>query len=217
MVAMFGVPADLRIAYAAAGVPKILSYQGRLSDASDNLLGGSSGTTYYFRFSFYTSSSGGTQVWPTGTACTHSLVVRQGVFNANIGDTSECSDVLDYDFTSRDAVYLQVDVSSNGSSFESLSPRPRVTSSAFANIADTLLATSTQSRLGTTTPIGTSLLTIEATSTGVIPLTIRAALGQIANLFQIQKTMPAIWSLLRAQATLASVLQLPDLFSQFRV
>ena len=114
--------------YAASGVPRIMSYQGRLTDSSGNLLGGT-GTSYNFRFSLYTASSGGTRVWPSGSGdpCTHSLVVKEGVFNANIGDTSECSDVLDFDFTSRDEVYLQVEVyNSTSSSWEALSPRHRI-------------------------------------------------------------------------------------------
>lgn len=171
--------------FAAAGVPKILSYQGRLTNANGDLLGGS-GTTYYFRFSLHSASSGGSQLWPSGTPCTHSLNVKQGVFNANIGDASECSDVLDYDFVSRDAVWLEVHVSSNNSTFETLTPRQRINATAFALVADTLIATSTQSRLGTTSPISTSLLTIEATTTSVIPLSIRGTSGQTADLFQIQ-------------------------------
>lgn len=169
----------------AAGVPKIISYQGRLTNSSSDLLGGS-GTTFYFRFSLHSASSGGSQLWPGGTPCTHSLVVRQGVFNAGVGDTSECSDVLDFDFASRDAVWLEVKVSSDNSTFETLTPRQRISSTAFAVVADTLVATSTQSRVGTTSPIDTSLLTIESTTTSVIPLTIRAAFGQLADLFQIQ-------------------------------
>ncbi len=148
---------------AAGGVPKILNYQGRLTDASDNLLGGS-GTTYYFRFGIFAASSGGSQLWPASTPCSHALTVKQGVFNAGVGDASECSDVLNFDFTSRDAVYLEVSVSSDNSTFETLTPRQRIDASAFALIADTIIATSTQSRLGTTTPIGTSLLTIQATT-----------------------------------------------------
>ena len=65
--------------FGAAGVPKILSYQGRLTNANDDLLGGV-GTTYYFRFALYSASSGGTTLWPSGTPCTHSRNVKQGGF-----------------------------------------------------------------------------------------------------------------------------------------
>jgi len=179
-------------AESAAGVPRIMSYQGRLTNASGDLLGGS-GTSYYFRFSLYGASSGGSQLWPAGSAtpCTHTLPVKEGVFNAGIGDTSECSDALNYDFASTDALYLQVQVSSDNSTFETLTPRQRVTSSAFAAIADSVVSTSTQSRLGTTSPIGTSLLTIEASTSSVVPLSIRAAAGQTANILQIQNAAAA--------------------------
>jgi len=171
---------------AAGGVPKIISYQGRLTNASGSLLGGT-GTNYNFRFSLWTATSGGTQLWPSGTSCTHTLVVKEGVFNAGVGDTSECADILDYDFSSRDAVYLQVEVyNSSTSLWEELSPRQRINSSVFALVADTLISTSTQFRIGTTSPIGTSLLTIEATSSAVVPLSLRAATGQAADIFQVQ-------------------------------
>ena len=176
------------LAQSAAGVPRIISYQGRLTNASGDLQGGSAGTTFYFKFSLHTASSGGSQLWPANSAtpCTHSLTVTSGVFNAGIGDTSECSDILDFDFTQNDSVYLQVQVSSNGSSFETLTPRQRIDSSAYAITASTLISTSTQSRLGTTTSIGSSLLTVEATSTNSMLVSLRSFLNQVTDIFQIQ-------------------------------
>lgn len=176
-------------ALGAAGV-RIISYQGRLTNANGDLLG-SNGTTFYFKFSLHSATSGGTKLWPEGTPCTHSLNVKQGVFNANIGDVLECPDTLDFDFISKNAIWLEVRVSSDNVTFETLSPRQRVNAAAFALVADTVIATSTQSRLGTTSPISTSLLTIEATTTSVIPLSIRASPGQVADLFKIQNAAGA--------------------------
>jgi hypothetical protein len=46
----------------------------------------------------------------------------------------------------------------------------------------------TPSSFGTTTPIGNSAVTIEASTTTAVPLSIRAALGQLANIFNIQNS-----------------------------
>ncbi|MBU6415104.1 hypothetical protein KGQ34_02595, partial [Patescibacteria group bacterium] len=230
-------------ANSATGVPKIISYQGRLANASGNLLGGSSGTTFYFKFSIHSAASGGAQIWPSSTPCTHALVVTDGVFNANIGDTSECSDALDVDFNASDTLYLQVQVATVDvpASFEILSPRQRITSSGFAinastvsgsannspNVLGNLVTYSTvqagaamasgnifsadvlssfagnfinfnfasttrfaidqggRTMIGTSTPSGLSVLTVGATTTSSIPLTLKAVTGQTANLFQI--------------------------------
>lgn len=172
----------------AAAPPSILSYQGRLTDASGNLLGGSSGTTYYFKFSIWDAVSGGNKLWPISSDPTsYGVTVREGVFNVNIGDTANgYPDTLDYAFGSTN-VFLKVEVStSSGSGFETLSPRQQITSSVFAQIAGAVSGSTTPSSFGTTTPFGTSVVSIEATSTQSTGLSIRGFNNQLANLFQIQ-------------------------------
>lgn len=126
--------------FAAPGVPNIVSYQGRLTDNSGNLLGGS-GTDYYFRFSFWTTPTigGGSKLWPSGQPGTVTSTVVDGVFNINIGDTiNGYPDALTYNFQDSDAIYLQIEVSSDGVSFETLGPRQRIVSSGYAINAQTL-------------------------------------------------------------------------------
>ena len=88
-------------AFAVSGAPKILSYQGRLMDSSGNLLGGSSGTTYYFKFSIWDNATvgSGNQLWPSSGPTSFAATVTSGVFNVNIGDTANgYPDLLDYNF-----------------------------------------------------------------------------------------------------------------------
>src|SRR3990167_1217938 len=144
---------------AAGGIPRILSYQGRLTNARGNLLG-DSGTTYYFKFSIWDNATvgSGTKLWPSGTPATTTANVKQGVFNVNIGDTaSGYPDVLDYNFNSNSAIYLQVEVSSDNNSSQTLSPRQRIAASAFAELSGAVSGTTTPSSFGTTTPIGSSV------------------------------------------------------------
>ncbi|MDO8504747.1 MAG: hypothetical protein Q7S36_02735, partial [Candidatus Liptonbacteria bacterium] len=125
--------------FAAAGVPKIISYQGRLSDSGGTLQTG----TFYFKFSIWDSPTSspvtGTRLWPASAPASTTAAAASGVFNVNIGDTANgYPDVLNYDFSTEANVYLQVEVSSNGTSFETLSPRQRIAASGFAINADTL-------------------------------------------------------------------------------
>ena len=138
-------------AFAAAGVPKVLNHQGRLLDTSGNLLGGSSGTDFCFKFSLYgdaTVGSPDTKLWPSGSPLTMTANVKNGVFNVGIGDTSAGGDTLDFNFQDNDTVYLNVEVASKvgatcaagdgAESFENLAPRQRVVASGYALNAATL-------------------------------------------------------------------------------
>ncbi|MGE5392800.1 MAG: hypothetical protein ACM3NH_03600, partial [Candidatus Saccharibacteria bacterium] len=126
---------------AAPGVPKTISYQGRLTDASGNLLGGA-GTNYFFKFSIWDNPTVGmgNRLWPLGAPGVTTLNVASGVFNVNIGDTvNGYPDALTYNFNDNDTVYLQVEASSNNVTFETLSPRQAITSSGFAINAGSVL------------------------------------------------------------------------------
>src|SRR5689334_13684024 len=88
------------MANASVGVPKIISHQGRLLDASEALLGGS-GTPYCFKFSLYSDATPGapdTKLWPSGSPSTMTVTVKNGVYNVGIGDTSAGGDPLTFDF-----------------------------------------------------------------------------------------------------------------------
>jgi hypothetical protein len=173
--------------HAATGIPSIISYQGRLANASGDLLG-NSGTTYYFKFSIWDNSTVGipNKLWPTGSPTSVPLTVKQGVFNVNIGDTAGgYPDSLNYNFSSNKDIYLQVEVSSDNSSFQTLSPRQRVSSAPFAQTAGAVSGVG-QSSFGTTSPISNAVVTIESTTTSSIPLSIKGAFGQVANLLNIQ-------------------------------
>lgn len=129
------------MARAATGVPEIISYQGRLTDSTGDLLGGS-GTNYFFKFSIWDDPDvgSGTKLWPAGAPGTTTLSVEQGVFNVNIGDTANgYPDALTYDFQTNDTVFLQVEVSANiGGPFETLDPRQQITAAGYAINAGTV-------------------------------------------------------------------------------
>jgi len=115
--------------------------------------------------------------------------VKSGVFNANIGDGG----TLDYNFQDNDTVYLNIEVANssggscagiNGTTFQTLSPRQRIISSAYTINASTVSGIG-QSMLGTTTPVSIAVATIEATTTSAVPLAIRGFLNQVSDLFRV--------------------------------
>lgn len=178
IITLFAFLFLLGISVYAAGTPSIISYQGRLADSSGDLLTG----TYYFKFSIWDNATvgAGSRLWPSSAPSATTATVRDGVFNANIGD----ADTLNLNFNTNSAIYLQVEVSSNGTDFETLSSRQRIASAVFSQLAGAVSGTG-QSSFGTTTPLSDAVVSIQATSTSAIPLVVRGFAGQIADFFRI--------------------------------
>jgi hypothetical protein len=167
-------------ANAVTGVPEILNFQGRLLDSSGNLLGSAGGTEYCYKFSIYDDPTVGTKLWPSGAPTGQSITTRLGVFDAYVGS----ADTLDYNFNDNDTTYMNVEVATkvggsctNGDeSYESLSPRPQIVSSAYAlnsgRVEGFAPSTSTTLTLSATNPIitatGANGLTLDSGAAGSV-------------------------------------------------
>lgn len=196
-------------ALAATGVPNIISYQGRLRDASGTLLGSASGTNYYFKFSIYDNATvgSGTKLWPSSAPSLTTSTVTSGIFTVKIGDTTNgYPDALDYNFQDNKDVYLQIEVSSDGTTFETLSPRQRIASAGFAINAGTVQGfTPSQTPSGSAIPVlnsGNLLLSgtnpqINATSTNALVLQGGGGTGDI-RFFSASNTLSSLGNLLLA-------------------
>ncbi|MDO8589655.1 MAG: hypothetical protein Q7R69_00045, partial [bacterium] len=173
----------------AAGPPSILSYQGRLTNASGSLLGGSSGTTFYFKFSIWSAASGGAKLWPASDPTSYGITVREGVFNVNIGDTTNgYPDTLNYDFSTSTNVFLKVEVSDDDVDFETLTPRQQINSVAFAQVAGAVVSASstianlTGTNATTTNATSTNFFSTTASSTNLFSAAITSGSAIFANL-----------------------------------
>ena len=107
-----------------ADVPGKINYQGKLTDASGQLIDG----THSMSFTLFTEASGGGSVWTE----THGTVtVTNGLFNVMLGSTEPLTTV----FQENDALYLEIKVNT-----ETLSPRQEMASVGYAvrsDVADT--------------------------------------------------------------------------------
>ncbi len=203
------------IVLATAGVPTIMAYQGRLTDSSGVALGSSGGTSYYFKFSIWdnTTVGSGSKLWPTGSPGTSTVTVTSGVFNVNIGDTGAgYPDALTYNFQDNKDVFLQVEVSSDNVTFETLSPRQRITSAGFAINSGTIGGfTASQTPSGSNIPVlnsGNLLLStlnpqINAASTSTLTLQGGAGTGDIQFFSSSNKLTSAGSLTLAGGATIA--------------
>ncbi len=106
------------LAGAMASAPTLISYQGRLTDASGSPLTG----TYTIQFAIYTSLGGGTYVWEETQS---NVSVNDGLFSVLLGSITPISDTVFKDANR----YLGVKV---GASPE-LTPRTQLTSVPWSN------------------------------------------------------------------------------------
>ncbi len=139
----------------AAGIPELISYQGRLTDTSGNPLGGT-GAVYCFRYSIYDTLSGSNKVWPAGTPTNSTTTVIDGIFTDQVGRMDSLSP---QDFYSTSTLYLQVSVntvtSTCSGSWEDLSPRQQIVSSAWSQMAQGVYGDALRTPSATRVQIGT--------------------------------------------------------------
>ena len=109
-------------AESALGVPGLINFQGMLTDEAGTSLDG----TFNLYFRIYDAATGGTQLWAEEQ---DGVLVINGVYNVQLGVNTG----LSADIFTGDARYLQVEVyNSDTGTWEVLSPRLRLTSTAFA-------------------------------------------------------------------------------------
>jgi hypothetical protein len=128
---------------AYGAVPKMLNYQGRLTDENDVL----QTSTHYLQFLIYDAASDGNLLWSSyedfASDCGVAVTPSDGVFNVIIGDdTVENMSDIDIDFDAA-TYYLQIKISATqgsnvscesagaGASYETLDPRQRIVSSGY--------------------------------------------------------------------------------------
>jgi len=109
---IIGILCLTAITYAA--VPRVINYQGRLTDKDDNPLIGN----FLVTFRFYDTDKDGLPIWEEG----HILNIKNGMFNVLMGSVKP----LELDFNK--ALWLGVEISSDGE----MTPRIKLASSVYA-------------------------------------------------------------------------------------
>src|SRR3989339_1634878 len=109
---------------AGAATPKMISFQGKLTDSSNNALNGS----YDFIFTIYDNATAGTAQW---TETQTGITVTNGLYSVDLGAVNAITSSFDAPY------WLDVQVRpTGGGTYEPLSPRHRLTSSPYAFMSD---------------------------------------------------------------------------------
>ena len=120
------------VAMAVADIPRLLTYQGRLTDDSGNPVADGD---YILVFDMYDDSTAGTLRWVE----TQTVTVLDGLFNVQLGVTETLDEGL---FASYPNLFLGLNISGQ----PQMAPRTRLTSSAFSfhalSVADNAIASS---------------------------------------------------------------------------
>src|SRR3989338_285366 len=129
---------------AATGINKQLNYQAKLADANGVQI---AYNTYYIKFVIYDSLTGGNCLWTAAGACdssdfgTTTVTTVNGVFSSVLGGTGQNSLATSSINWNSDSLYLGVTVRGTDASpiyDDEMSPRKRITSSAYAFNTDTV-------------------------------------------------------------------------------
>lgn len=171
-----------------AQVPQFINYQSRLRDSSGTAIT----ATTTIRFAIYndassgvptsTPSSAGPLLWTeiydqSSGSCAYIDPDTDGYFTVQLGTCTVFPDYLDFD---TDTLYVGATIESDIEA----SPRAQLGTAPFAFTSGQVTGVE-QSSIGTTTPVGDAVLTVEATSTSAIAAVIRGFAGQIADLFRV--------------------------------
>jgi hypothetical protein len=120
---------------AAATPPRMISYQGRILNANGVPI---ANTSIDMIFQFYDSLAGGTCLWSNSasdcaTATARSMVLTDGLFSTNLGDTGDSYAAIPTTVFDDASVYLQVTIDG-----ETLSPRKQLVASPYSMNSDML-------------------------------------------------------------------------------
>ena len=124
---------SVNVAQAAEGISHTINYQGKLMDATGNLVADGD---YDMQFTVYDAATGGTQLWTststnqlvTGTPTTTTVTVQSGLFSILLGDTSDNQLAFPDSLFNNDTLYLGITIGSD----TEMTPRKRLSAVPYA-------------------------------------------------------------------------------------